>query len=550
MRFDIADPSFYVFLSLLIVLIFYLIRPKPKEKTIPSLMFFMDRKKKSKLNAFFRKLFRDPLMIFHLIIIALICFAFLLPFVSYDKEVTAGHTVMVMDVSASMEGNMNEMIKDAKGDVEGRTSVVLARDYPSRYIINESSEKAKKRISDISPTHMGTDLISALEEAKSLSGENGRIIVYSDFQSKGDVVGNINLMDSDGFEVGVRSYNNDENVGFIDYEYDNDVLDLYLKNFGEESKTVTVNENSLEIRPDSVEKISLEPEKGKRKIVIEEKDDIPADDEFYINIPVDRKLDVLLLTNDKDTYLYDFFSSSPSIDLDVVSPPSFPGIDHDVVVIDSVKESYLLTKIKDSIKAYVQEGGALVVTQKLMEDFLPVSFEAGRVDKSTAEVEMDTSITRDLVFPRIKDFRKTSPSDSSATIVSASGNPVISYWSQGDGKVMYYGIPEENNEFRITAGFPLFWHRSLKFLSSFNDFDKLNRETGEYETTGFHDDVAVNLLDSEESKVGGKDIEKEIGGLKGLSTEEREFNLNLVVIPLTIIFMISEIIFLRRRGDL
>ena len=99
----IDNPAgLYALIGLLILIIIYLIKPKPLQKTIPSLIFLTKDKGKSKKESFFQKLIRDFLLIFHFLLIAILAASAAQPFFFTDKDINKDHTVIVLDISASM----------------------------------------------------------------------------------------------------------------------------------------------------------------------------------------------------------------------------------------------------------------------------------------------------------------------------------------------------------------------------------------------------------------------------------------------------------------
>src|SRR3989344_3788240 len=95
--------GFYAFTSIAILILVYLIRPKPKDVTIPSLMFIMKDTGVTKQSTFFRRMITNLLFLIQLLALALLAFALTWPLVKIKYDTTAGNTVVVLDVSASMQ---------------------------------------------------------------------------------------------------------------------------------------------------------------------------------------------------------------------------------------------------------------------------------------------------------------------------------------------------------------------------------------------------------------------------------------------------------------
>ncbi len=136
----------------------------------------------------------------------------------------------------------------------------------------------------------------------------------------------------------------------------------------------------------------MDIDKGVSTISLSGNDDFDIDDKFYINIPTNREMTVLLLTNEEDSFLKDFLLSSPNIKLDIVKPPKITSIEHDVFIINVVDKDMLLSKITDDIKKYVFEGGALIINsqeeynQLGVYDISPIEIIEGIGDESELSV--------------------------------------------------------------------------------------------------------------------------------------------------------------------
>src|SRR3989338_8706755 len=114
-------PGLYALLSLIPLILLYLIRPKPKRQTIPSLMFFFRNREKSRLNSFLRYISRNLLFLMHFCAIALLAIAIATPYILERQKITTESTAIVLDVSASMQAKEGlstrfEKSKDAAKD--------------------------------------------------------------------------------------------------------------------------------------------------------------------------------------------------------------------------------------------------------------------------------------------------------------------------------------------------------------------------------------------------------------------------------------------------
>ena len=565
--------------AILFFIIIYLVRPKPNEKIIPSLMFLIRRRKKGKFNSFLQKILRDPLFLIQLFTLLLLAFAALGPFLTYQYDVSSENTVLVLDVSASMQADshLSQMKKEAKRDAKGLVSAILIKRFPEVYFNEETESQAKRFIDALDESVSTSNILDAIKKADELLGnKTGKIVVISDFidtqNNLEDLIQYKSFLEGKGRFIEFKVIEPvEDNIGIIKSEYLNNRITLSIKNYNNYAVTTKIGNGNdgkeINIGPNSIEVVKMTLDKGLTEIKIDRKDDFMLDNMFFINIPTSKNMKVLLYTNNEDTYLNDFLESSPYINLDIAFPPRSPKIEHDVVIINAVDKEKMISKVRDDITEYVSGGGALIINSQDdigelgLEGLLPVKILEGTEEKGEGKIELVQDVTQDLSFPTLFNFPRVEKKDKSVVLVSANGFPVITYAQHGKGKVMYYGIPEKDNDFKVSASYPLFWSRALRFISRFNEFDDLNRKSDELdydENIGFLEGTtkttAINLLNEKESTVTGQ------SGFESFMTEilssdnnnfvEKKFDLLLVLIPLIVLMIIIEVFFIKFRGDI
>ncbi|MFH1181781.1 MAG: BatA domain-containing protein, partial [Candidatus Woesearchaeota archaeon] len=72
--------GWYAFASLLVLIILYLIRPKPRQKTVSSLMFFIKDKGFLRHSMLLRRLLHNLLLLLQLLAVLLLCFSITAPY--------------------------------------------------------------------------------------------------------------------------------------------------------------------------------------------------------------------------------------------------------------------------------------------------------------------------------------------------------------------------------------------------------------------------------------------------------------------------------------
>lgn len=497
-----------------LLIIAYLLRPRPVNKTIPSLMFFMKKKKRRGLNAILGWLIRDPLFLLQLIILGLLCLSIASPVMTYMHDLSNDNTILVLDTSASVKAGdrFSRMIDEAKDDLSGDVSAVLIKSEPEIYFRDLSPSKAKDMLDQLEPTDSTSDIDASIREAlRLLEKESGTVRVISDFVSTTEL-GEYYPEDIRMEYITLEPV--DDNVGFVDYEYPDK---LYIKNYGEK-KNITIDE---EITLDEGETREINIEPGKGKVSIEEEDPFMADNDFYVNLPEETRPEVLLLSNRKGR-LYKLLESA---DYDVQFNEE-PGDQDLIIVNDKVDE--------DEIKDYLKEGGAVITKEPILD------IEHKGIIEGTPSIT-EHSIMEGLVIPKIKADHAELPRF--RTMASIDGKSIIAYRDN----LMYYGI--EDRDFTLTASYPLFWKRSIDHLIK-DKFHELNKKTDEYDETGFHGKLAVNILNEKESRVTESDTIESVDRERSEFTEKEELDLAPYLLYLAIFLMLIELIINKYRGDL
>src|SRR5574341_919749 len=109
------QAGLYALLSIIPLIIIYLLRPRPLKIKIPSLMFLM-----------------DPLFLIQLLVLTLVSLAVAAPFIMADEEAGGGHTVIILDASASMQadGRFEKAVAEAGKFLSSKNTIILAESVP------------------------------------------------------------------------------------------------------------------------------------------------------------------------------------------------------------------------------------------------------------------------------------------------------------------------------------------------------------------------------------------------------------------------------------
>ena len=511
----------WALISVAVFIILYLRRPKPQDKIIPSLMFIMQDNKRSKQYSFFQKLMTNLLFLLQLFTILGLSLVTAAPFIKLKYDATLENTIIILDVSASMQAKekgisrFDKAMEEAKKVVSGRNSIILAENVPLIALENEDTDIALNVLSKIKLKATTTNLGDALLLAKDILGEKpGRIIVFSDFlatEGPDIEVVRTTLLSEDKIVDFVDVSNNADNVGIVRTDVSKYNTKVYVKNFNNEAVQITIKivkdnkiltQTKVNIAPNSVENFIFDTPSGVSKIEIEPNDDFGVDDVAYIATPSKIKNSILLITNERSSNLESALEAAKDIELNIVNPPvltintkkeKIEPYKHDVIIVYKInnqnKREGIVPGTFDDIEDYVEKGGNLIIS--VQEDLkeismrnLPVVDLKNKINKPVKVcVETINQITKQ--FEKERCFTTTSSyfgaEAKKATITFASADdkaPLIVYGEKKKGKVVYYGILDDTSDFKTLPSYPIFWSSLINFMVGTEDIKDFNHKTG------------------------------------------------------------------------
>src|SRR3989338_9986428 len=161
-----------------------------------------------------------------------------------EKDVSSKNTVLVIDVSASMQAKeiegmrFEKAISKAKELIGTKNTIVLAKNIPTVALQKANGRDTIDFLNALKATESTTSLGEAiLLGGQMLGDEEGRVLVLSDFintkginpttakvvlQSKGQIVDFINVAEAND-DKGSNEKNNEgelSNIGFVDLNID------------------------------------------------------------------------------------------------------------------------------------------------------------------------------------------------------------------------------------------------------------------------------------------------------------------------------------------
>ncbi len=480
-------------LSIIPLIIIYLIRPKPKEIPFSSTIFL--REGEAERSAVLSRLVSDPLFWVQLLVLLSLSVAASGPY-TVSQGTAGSHLAIVLDVSASMEGSFAEALRLAEPYLDGydRISIVAAESIPAAALQEGSSSEARDVLARLKPRAVSADISSAMLLANGILGqEGGNILVVSDFVSwtGDDPETTRRQIESRG--VGVvfaDSYRGGENVAVVNGW--NVAGDGYvnhtslLHNFGAaRSVPVTISgpggstDRSVDIPSGGDFYLSFTAYPGVNRLSMGVDDAISFDNYDVVYVPYSGVKNILYIGD--ETPALAALRSLPNVRVQTTGGAE----DYNANAFDLIVASRN-SSLDGRLNRYIDSGGRVVFIASDNEspEYLPVRVTGESRGPANLWVR-DRGFAEDIHFDEIGIFSypEASARRNSVTMVEANGVPVLSYWSLGQGTVVYDGI-EKDSDFYLRPEYPIFWHQMVNWLTGVPDISESNRKTGELISLG------------------------------------------------------------------
>ena len=354
----------WALLSLIRFILIYLIRPKPKEMDIPSLMFFIKSGHTEKERSFLRRFINDLLFFLQLLILILLSINLASPYLNIKQTVILENSVIVFDNSASMQADngkyFSKAIDIAKDNLGGRNTIILVSNTPKLALKDADKDDAVKFFESLEPSDSRSNIGDAVSFAGDYAtGKDPVVFVISDFISTEGTKIEVakNTLKNKGIDVkliDVREEGTKKNIGIVDINPSDESTQIFIKNFNNNPETVNLQINKLEkeieIQPNSIEVLSVKTPDGVTEINILNNDDLLVDNLAYISKPADEKVKVLLISNEESIYLKAALTASNDIVLETAKPPILPDKNYDVYIVQGISKKNLITGFFEKLK--------------------------------------------------------------------------------------------------------------------------------------------------------------------------------------------------------
>ncbi|MAE42591.1 hypothetical protein CMO93_02375 [Candidatus Woesearchaeota archaeon] len=613
----------WALLSLIPFILLYLRKPKPQDRVIPSLMFILQERKTSQRYNFLQKFLTNLLFLIQLLALIGLSIAVAEPFVKMPYDVSLENTIIVLDASASMQSDeggktrFEQAVKEAKKVLSGKNSIILAENIPLIILEDESEKVAADILGNLKPKATTTNLGDGMLLAKDILGDRpGRIVVISDFNNVDgpDLLVVKRTLSSEEVVINfVDTSNNAENAGIVSMDVRKNNIKISVKNFNPVKKQVNLKlikdkkelseSGKIEVLPNSVETFIFDDTPtGVSSIELEPKDDLMVDNVAYISAPLKKKVNVLLMTNKRNTNLQNALLASRDIELNVVNPPvltlntngqRIEPFEHDVIVVNMInnvgKRDGILPGTFQDLSNYVKNGGKLIITaQDDIIQFDKVDLDIVNLDKLANDVkrvcmdiinELTKEFKNNNCFSTVSKYFAATPEKDTNVIASIDSFPVLAIKEHFKGKIFYYGIIDEASDFKTLPSYPIFWNSLINFMAETEDIRDFNSKTGKvmtineqrvktpssslttskvlFDEAGIYEfdnkKFAANLLDGSESDVTKSSaLEKEDEGTEVLKEQgiEKNFSISALILLVVFLLMCFEVFYIKRRGDI
>lgn len=504
--------------SVIPLILLYLLRPKPLQVIVPSLMFLMNiREEKKRFYTSITKLIKDPLFLIQLLVLILLALAAAAPFIETQESLSGEHTVIIIDASASMQtdNRFSDALSKAGDYVSKKNTIILAENVPVTVLASGGSSAADETLNTLHPKAVIADISAAVSAGmRTLSQEGGRIVVISDFSywDGDDPVNAKNLAESYGLQVEyVLVGSSTGNVGIIQGEvsavdgsytytgivknYNNGRQSVRLDIVNEDGSSQQVN---LNVAARSTQQFKVtDLRSGITEVRIAAADSLMVDNVAYISVPPASSKQILVVSDTGELPSHTALSLMPNVRTNLLE-----GVPSDLsrysVVVIATKQRALASNEISTLNSFIRSGGEVVfiasdalASDKAgtdMQELLPV--RTGTVVSAergvTLRVLQETRLSEDIKFNEVAVYEylnATARRDTTTLVSTTAGTPMLVYGTLGDGTVVYLGLNDAMgedawNNFHNLPEYPVFWFKLAGWLGGTGSITDYNLKTG------------------------------------------------------------------------
>lgn len=552
-QFFLSPVGLLGLLALIPLALFYLVKPKPEEKVMPSMRFFQQQEGRDKLRQSLRKILRNLVLLLHIVTVIVFALAFAQPFVNSFEQ--PEKSVIVLDTSASMQDNMQEAENFIEQHLGQQNTLILADSDTHVKLEKASPSKVRQVLERVKAVETQTDIVSGLETARSYEG---RLVVASDLDQTVDDRKITELLQTQAERpVSIMQIDEKNKWGITELRIRENRTEATIQNFAETQKTISVTKNGntrkTTLDPGESAVADFDNKPGKNTIKLPA-DEMKADNTANYIVPDTEKTSIAYL-GAQNSYLSTAIRLIKNTEL-LIGQGALENSDV-VVLTGEISEG----EKKSQLKQKIQEGGSAVV-------FKNSRAMSGIFEMNTTLSTRNTSV--DITYPQRISIGSTEILDRGTSGGKSISRPAeaLKIHEYGEGKILEYNIDEGG--FRNNFLYPVFWKSVFSRLSEKPSLQDLNVETGEkieaesfeapdgsryqgqieVNQTGFYSSgssvYAANLLSQDESSPDGEEYSPP--GDRSLEKTRKPVQ-DLVILVLGVLIGL-ELLYLWYRGDL
>lgn len=536
-------------LALVPLIIFYLMRPSPEEKVMPSMKFFQEDKKSGRLQKALKILQRNTMLLLHILMILGLAAAISSPYIMAEER--PENAVIVIDNSASMKPVFDTIKSESVSELGRSNTVILANDETDVQMKEASPSRARNFIRGLEVEESSTDIVGAVRRAQNYEG---KVFVASDFdQTENREQDLSSILQSISASRPLNTFNpqKSNSWGIAGLEITEDNATAIIQNYRDQNSTVRFDvgddTRQLSLGSGETRKISFTVEDGRNTVSLSQ-DSFVVDNKAYVIKPSSQVIEVSVISSEENNYLMKSLDLIENINATHLEP-SEPLKESDTYIIGEIDDfnSFKVGQITSKVK----EGKGLVVyAQRGLEDI------GGDFPINSVEDSFNSTVT--VSRPVDIQTGNTTLLDSEVEGKSAS-NPeeALVFSNYGEGEVVYFNF--RSQEFRESLNYPVFWKNAIEEISGKSSMQELNRKTGttiltdrraiELTETGFRtlrgQQYASNLLNGDESS-----FETVRTDYDSAETVKSPRDMSTIPIAVVLVLGLLELVYLGRRGEI
>jgi len=520
--------AFYGLAVLVPVIILYLLKPKPKELKIPSLMFIKEVEQRRRFSSFFKRLFRDPLLLLQLLILTILVLALAGPFMlSQETHDIQEAVAIIIDSSASMQARdvqptrfgaalatARQIVLDLQDN--DHVTLVLAENIPVVALNKGTKQQAlaiipSLRVKD-TPTGLGNSVILA-KDILADSEVKKTIYILSDFsnyEGSDPVAASKSAFAAGMSIVPIVFASEGENVGIVSgragRRLDQCFAEAIVKDFGNERSVniifsidgIAVASDTKTLRTGDTELFSFSGDcttsEHTLNLFIDGSDALPVDDEVWFILSEQKQFRALLIKERESAdYIRYALESLPNVQVDSAIPTVIPSLEsYDVVVFQSATPEALLPGTFKLVEDFVRSGGDAIIIgsealafmdPEFLPKLLPVLPAGSSKVSGSPQLLFDHPILSDIDIESLyfEEYVRAFEKEDAITLATIGDSPLLAYRDLDNGGVLYAGLGPNATlgGFYLQPSFPIFWSQVFDWLGREEAIGSLSYFTGE-----------------------------------------------------------------------